>query len=137
MVPGTPMILAGALVYEWLLAKPGHELGWGTLAGLAAIMVVSQIVDIVAAVVGAERFGASKKGLAGGIVGLVVGLFLGLPGLLLGPLIGVLLGELASGKAAAAALRAAWGTLVGSAAGVAARVVAGATMLVWFVLAAR
>lgn len=137
MLPGTPLILVGAMAYEWLLAKPGHELGWGTLVGLSVIMVVSHIIDFIAAIVGANRFGASKMGLAGGVLGLCVGIFFSLPGLLLGPVLGVFLGEIASGKEPHPAFRAAWGTIVGNAAGVALRVIAGAAMLVWFTLAAR
>ena len=137
MLPGTPLILAGAISYEWLLAKSGHELGWGTLVGLSAIMVVSHIVDFIAAIVGANRFGASKMGIWGGVLGLFVGMFFSLPGLLLGPVLGVFLGELASGKEPHPAFRAAWGTIVGNAAGVAFRVIAGAAMVVWFILAAR
>ena len=137
MVPGTPLILLGAFAYEWLVAAPGRELGWAALVGLTLIMVVSHVIEFIAAVVGANRFGASKMGVWGGVAGLFIGVFFSLPGLLLGPLIGVFLGEVASGKAPRLALHAAWGTLVGSAAGVAVRVVAGALMLLWVVLAAR
>jgi len=114
MVPGTPLILTGAFVYEWMIATPGHALGWG---------------NFVAALVGANRFGASKHGVWGALIGLCVGLFFSLPGILFGPIIGVYLGELYSGKDHHVALRAAWGTLVGNAAGVVARVIAGSAML--------
>ncbi len=136
MLPGTPLILLGAFTYEWMVAAPEHKLGWATLVGLTALMVASHIVDFVAAVIGANRFGASKLGIWGGVLGLFVGVFFSLPGLLLGPLLGVFAGEMLSGKDAQGALRAAWGTLVGNAAGVAARVAVGAVMVLWFILAA-
>jgi len=135
MVPGTPLILAGAFVYEWMVATPGHNLGWGNLIGLTAVVVVSQIVEFVAALVGANRFGASKHGVWGALIGLCVGLFFSLPGILFGPIIGVYLGEFYSGKDHNVALRAAWGTLVGNAAGVVARVIAGSAMLLWIYIA--
>ena len=135
MVPGTPLMLAGALVYQWLVAVPDHRLSAGTLTGLTVLMVLSQIADLVSGMLGASRFGASKYGMWGGVAGVFVGLFLGLPGLIFGPLFGVVLGELYGGKAPQEALRAAWGTLVGSAAGIVARVIFGLAMLVWFIAA--
>ena len=134
MVPGTPLILLGACVYDWLIALPGHALGWGNLVGLAAVVCISQVIEIVAALLGASRYGASKFGMWGGVAGLFVGLFFSLPGLILGPIAGVFLGELCSGKDYNEAVRAAWGTLVGNAAGVASRVIAGGVMLLWIFL---
>jgi uncharacterized protein YqgC (DUF456 family) len=135
MVPGTPLILLGAFVYDWLVAQPGHALGWGNLLGLTAVVFVSQIVELFAALLGAKQFGASKYGVWGAFIGLFLGLFFSLPGLILGPIVGVFLGELFSGKDHREALRAAWGTLVGNAAGVASRLVAGSIMLIWIFVA--
>ena len=135
LVPGTPLILAGAFVYDWFIATPEHSLGWRNLLGLTAVVVISQIVEFVAALVGANRFGASKHGVWGALIGLCVGVFFSLPGILLGPIVGVYLGELYSGKDHKVAARAAWGTLVGNAAGVVARVIAGSAMLVWIYIA--
>lgn len=135
MVPGTPLILAGAFVYDWMVAPPGLGLDWGNLLGLTAVVVLSQIIDFVAALVGANRFGASRHGVIGAFVGLFVGLFFSLPGLLLGPIVGVYLGEMYSGKDHSEAIRAAWGTLVGNAAGVVSRVIAGSAMLLWIFIA--
>lgn len=135
MLPGTALILAGAFVYQWWVAAPGAELSQWTLWGLCGVMGVSYLLDFVSALIGANRFGASKYGIVGGILGVVVGLFFGLPGLLVGPLAGVVCGELFSGKPTREALRAAMGSLVGNAAGILARVVAGVVMVVWFVVA--
>jgi hypothetical protein len=137
MVPGTPLILLGAFVYEWVLAVPGHALGWGNLLGLTAVVCLSQVIEIFASLLGASRFGASKFGMWGAVAGLFVGLFFSLPGLILGPIAGVFLGELCSGKDYREAIRAAWGTMVGNAAGVASRVVAGALMLIWIFIALK
>lgn len=135
MVPGTPLMLSGALVYQWMIATPDHRLSAFTLTGLTLLMALSQVVDLVCGMLGASRFGASKYGMWGGLVGVCVGLFLGLPGIIFGPLVGVVAGEIYGRKAPADALRAAWGTLVGSAAGIVARVIFGLAMLIWFIAA--
>jgi len=137
MVPGTPLILLGAFIYDWLLATPGHALGWGNLLGLTAVVVLAQLVDMFAALLGASHFGASRYGIWGAFAGLFIGLFFSLPGLVLGPIAGVFLGELCSGKDSREAMRAAWGTLVGNAAGVLSRVIAGAVMILWVFLALK
>lgn len=136
MVPGTPLMLSGALVYQWMVATPDHRLSGFTLTGLTVLMALSQVVDLVCGMFGASRFGASKYGMYGGVAGVFVGLFFGLPGILFGPLCGVVAGELYGRKSPADAFRAAWGTLVGSAAGVVARVIFGLAMLIWFIAAA-
>jgi len=137
MLPGTPLILIGAFLYDWLISTPERALGWGNLLGLTAVVVVTQIIEVVAALLGARQFGASKFGIWGATAGLFLGLFFSLPGLIIGPIAGVFLGELCAGKNHKEALRAAWGTLVGNAAGVVTRVVAGSLMLGWIFLALR
>ncbi len=136
LLPGTPLILAGAFLYNFsvqrVLMQPEHALGAGTLWGLAGLMVLAHLVDFAASLIGANQFGASRSGVWGGVIGLGVGLFLGLPGMLLGPVVGVVAGELFVGKDVAAAVRAAWGTVVGTAAGTLARVSIAFLMVLWF-----
>ena len=139
LLPGTPLILAGAFFYNFsvqrLLMQPEHALGAGTLWGLAGLMVLAHLVDFGFSLVGANQFGASRRGVWGGVLGLVVCFFFGLPGMLLGPVVGVVAGEVFGGRDFAAALRAAWGTAVGTAAGTLARVSIAFLMLLWFGLA--
>jgi uncharacterized protein YqgC (DUF456 family) len=137
LLPGTTLILAGVFAYHWLVAPAGAQLSAATLWGISLIMVASHIADVASALVGAKKYGASSRGVWGGLAGLVVGLAFGLPGLLLGPILGVVAGELLSGKQPREAIASAWGTVVGNAAGILFRVVAGGTMVVWFVLAIR
>lgn len=137
MLPGTPLILIGALLYDWLISTPGHALGWANLLGLAAVVVITQVIEVLAALLGARQFGASKFGIWGAFVGLFLGLFFSLPGLIIGPIVGVFVGELCAGKPHREALRAAWGTLVGNAAGIVTRVAAGSVMLAWMFIALR
>jgi uncharacterized protein YqgC (DUF456 family) len=137
LLPGTALILCGVFAYQWLVAPVGAELSAATLWGITIVMVVSHVMDIASALVGAKRYGASSRGVWGGLAGLVVGLAFGLPGLILGPILGVVVGELLSGKTPGEAVQAAWGTVVGNAAGILLRVIAGGAMVLWFILAVR
>jgi uncharacterized protein YqgC (DUF456 family) len=137
LLPGTALILCGVFAYQWLVAPDGAQLGVLTLWGISLVMVVSHVTDIASTLIGARRYGASSHGVWGGLVGLLIGLAFGLPGLLLGPIVGVIGGEILSGKAPRAAVQSAWGTVVGNAAGILLRVVAGAAMILWFILAVR
>jgi uncharacterized protein YqgC (DUF456 family) len=136
LLPGAALILGAAFLYEWVLAEPGHTLGWVTLTGLAVLTVLSYVVDLVSAVWGAQKFGASRSGMIGGLVGLIVGLFFNLPGLILGPPLGVIAGELVAGQEFPVAVRVAWGTVVGTAAGMAVRLGIATVMVVWFLVVA-
>ena len=133
-IPGTVLILAGAVVHRWALG-PGVGVGWGTLAGLAFLMILSQGIDFLGGVAGAKYFGATRWGAIGGILGGIVGLFFGLPGLILGPVAGVLLGELLGGRGILPATRSTWGTLLGTGAAMLARVGIALVMTGWFFLA--
>ena len=50
-------------------------------------------IDPLATAVGAKRFGASRRAVAGAFVGTMVGLFFGLPGVVIGPFVGAFVGE--------------------------------------------
>jgi len=133
-IPGTALILTGAVIHRWALG-PETGAGWGTLAGLAFLMILSQIVDFLGGAAGAKYFGATRWGAIGGILGGIVGLFFGLPGLILGPLAGVLIGELLGGQGVLPATRSTWGTLLGTGAAMIARIGIAFVMVGWFLLA--
>jgi uncharacterized protein YqgC (DUF456 family) len=132
-VPGVVAIFLGALLAAWL----GHfeRIGWPSLLLLAALMLLGLIIDMVAAIVGAQRVGASRAAVIGSIGGAVVGLFFGLPGFLLGPFVGAVAGEYLHRRAADQALRVGIGTWIGLALGTLARLGVGVTMIVIFVAA--
>jgi hypothetical protein len=90
-LPGALLIFAGLLLAAW--ADGFTRVGPGTLVVIGVIGAASFGVDFVAAAIGAERAGASKRAVAGAAVGTLAGMFLGLPGLILGPLAGAVLGE--------------------------------------------
>ena len=135
LLPGTTVIL-GAAVGHHLLLGPEHSVGWWTIGGLAALVVLSFIVDFVSGAAGAKYFGATRWGALGGIVGAIVGLFFGLIGIFVGPLIGVLAGELLGGKGVLPAGKSTWGTFLGTTAGMVCKLAIGALMIAWFLVAA-
>ena len=146
-VPATLVILFGALVHELLVGF--RELSLGAWLGLGALALLAMLLDNVAALVGARRYGAGRAALwvaiLGGVLGLffgggagpsggdggglwgaflvgVWGLFFGAVGVLVLPFLLAWLFEYLSGRRPEEALRAAWGTLVGLMGGVVAKV---------------
>jgi uncharacterized protein len=95
-LPGIPLIFAGI----WLIAAVDgfRHLGKWWLICIAAIGCVGVATDLLAAVLGAKRVGASRQAIAGALIGTVIGLFFGIVGLFVGPFLGALAGELASGS---------------------------------------
>jgi hypothetical protein len=91
-LPGTVLIFAGLFVAAW--AGAFQRVGPLMLTIIGIIGAASYGVDFVAAALGAQRFGASKRAMAGAALGTLLGLFLGLPGIIAGPFIGAVLGEL-------------------------------------------
>ena len=124
LVPGTVLILCGAVLNHFLL----HSVGWPTLLVLTLLMIAAQALDIVSGSLGAKWFGATRWGA-------IVGLFFGIIGIFVGPLVGALLGELLGGKGLLPAGRSSWGTLIGTTAGVIGKFAIGAAMIIWFLIA--
>ena len=134
LIPGTVLILAGAVLHRIALGAE-HSVGWGTLAGLTFLMLVSQALELLSGSLGAKYFGATRWGAIGGILGGIVGLVFGLAGLIAGPLLGVLIGELLGGQEILPATRSTWGTLLGSTAGMIGKVLIALVMIAWFTVA--
>src|SRR5258705_3984021 len=111
--PGTIIILAGALVHRMMLG-PEKSIGWGTIAVLVLLTVVSYALDFLSGYFGARYFGATKWGMVGALLGALIGIFFGLFGLFVGPVIGAVAGEFIAGKRMIDACRAGWGSLLGN-----------------------
>lgn len=132
-LPGAPLLFAGLLVAAWV--EDFSYVAGGTLAVLGALALLTYVVDFVASALGARRFGASNRAVAGAAIGALVGIFFGLPGILLGPFVGAVVGELAGRRGARDAARAGVGATVGLALGVAAKLALAFSMLGIFALA--
>ncbi|HEX6632711.1 MAG TPA: DUF456 domain-containing protein [Usitatibacter sp.] len=92
VLPGAILVFAGLFVAAW--ADDFARVGFGGLAIVAALGLISMGVDFLGSVLGAKRVGASPQALAGAAIGAVVGIFFGIPGIVLGPFVGAVLGEL-------------------------------------------
>jgi len=91
-LPGTVLIFVGILLAAW--ADHFQRVGPLMLTIIGIIGAASYGVEFAAAAVGAQRFGASARAMAGAALGTLFGLFLGLPGLIAGPFVGAVIGEL-------------------------------------------
>src|SRR4029453_3474207 len=94
LLPGTTLILAGAVVHKLVFTEGSHTLRWWVIGGMFVLMIVSSAIDFISGAIGAKYFGATRWGAVGGLIGAIVGIFFGLPGIFIGPLVGVLAGEL-------------------------------------------
>jgi len=133
LVPGTVIILAGAILHRIMLG-PEKSIGWRTIAVLVLLTLATYALDFVRGYFGARYFGATKWGLFGAIVGALIGIFFGIAGLFIGPVIGAMLGEFVAGKRMIDAGRAGWGSLLGSLGAMIAKLVISLVMITIFFL---
>lgn len=112
LIPGSPLILAGALLYAW--HTDFKVISWGTLSILLVLVAASQILEYLASMVGAKRYGADKRGIIAALVGGLVGLFLGgIFGVIIGPFLGAVIFEMIGGRELHDSIKIGFGTLVG------------------------
>ena len=133
LLPGTLLILVAAVVHKLLLSA---ALSWAVIGWIAALWLISVIVDFACTLLGARLFGGSKWGMAGAGGGAFVGMFFSLPALLLGSILGAIAAEKIGAKRSdRAALRAGAGAAVGFMLAAAARLACAAAMIALFLLA--
>lgn len=130
-LPGIPLIFVGYVV--WGFASGWRDYGVNIIVILGVVTVVVLLLDYVAGVIGAKKYGASRWGTWGAIIGGIIGLiFFNILGLILGPLAGAVAGELFSGRTQRDAWRAGWGAFVGIMAGGLIRITVAVIMAVLF-----
>jgi len=95
VIPGSPLVLAGALLHKLLFPE---ATGWWLILVFAAAVVLAVVLEWVGGILGAKYFGSTKWGIIGALVGALVGLFFSLIGVLIGPIIGAVLFEWAFAK---------------------------------------
>ena len=132
MLPGAPLLFLGLLFGAW--AEDFRYVGLWTLLILAGMSALTYVVEFIASALGVNRFGGSRRAMAGAVFGGIVGLFLGVPGILLGPFIGAVVGELSLQRSLDQASRAGFGTVVGLAIGMAGKLAIGIAMVGLFLL---
>lgn len=132
-LPGAPLLFLGLVCIAW--AEDFAYVGAWTLGVLAALAALTYLIDIVAGLLGARRFGASPRALWGAGIGGLVGIFFGLIGVLLGPLVGAVIGQLTAVPDLMAAGRAGVGAALGLVLGAALKIAVAFMMVGIFALA--
>ncbi len=133
-VAGPPLNFLGLLLLsiakDWKVFSPGFLVLMGVLAAL------TMVLDYVLPLVGARRFGASKRGFWGALLGMIAGLLFFPPfGLLVGAFVGAVAAELTAGKNESEALKAGWGVFVGTMAALAAKLFVSGAMTYFYIKA--
>ena len=132
-LPGVPLAWAGLLLY-------GLVTGFAKVSVLAVVvfgllMLATLALDLLAPMLGASKFRASRWGLFGVFIGFIVGvIWFGLPGIIIGPLLGALAGELIAGKPGGQAFKSALGAMLGFLAGTLIKVTLVLIMLGYFIV---
>lgn len=132
-LPGAPLVFVGLLIAAWI--DDFQKVGWFPLTVLFLLMILTFVIEIAAAGLGAKRVGASKLAIFGAAVGMIVGLFFSIPGLLLGPFVGAMLGEYMSRRNWEQAGKVGFGTWIGLIVGTAGKIAVIFAMVGLFVTA--
>jgi len=129
-VPGTPLVLAAAIGHR--LYFGAHSISNAVLICLIALTAFSVLLDYLATMYGAKKFGATWRGALGAAVGGIIGAFFGLPGIIAGPFLGAMLFELIGGYKFKNASRAGLGATLGLFAGLIGKCVVCTVMILLF-----
>lgn len=115
VIPGPPI----ALISLFLVHYTGYaDFQTKTLVIYTVLIILVTVVDYIFPVMGARRFGGTKRGMWGAAIGLIAGLILfPLFGFLIGPFIGAYIAEITGGMKTEPALKAAVGSFLGILAG--------------------
>ena len=120
-LPGVPIVALGALLAAWMTKF--QELSLTPLVIVGLLTAISIVIDYVAGIVGAQKYGASRSGIWGSIIGSLIGLFFFPPlGFLIGALAGAVIAEMLIGRKLEEAIKSGFGVLVGTFGGMLAKV---------------
>ncbi|MEO0795817.1 MAG: DUF456 domain-containing protein [Verrucomicrobiota bacterium] len=137
VLPGCFIIWCGILIYKFWIPE---DYTWTFVAINALLVILAQVLDFLAGLWGARKFGASWRGGIGALIGAILGPFVlsvipGLgtvAGLILGPVIGAFLGELSAGRTIKEGGKAGVGTVVGGMVAFAMKFAIALGMVGWF-----
>jgi uncharacterized protein YqgC (DUF456 family) len=130
-LPGTPLVLAGAVAHR-IYFGPAASASNAVMLALVLLTLLALLLDVLATMLGAKKFGATWRGALGAVVGGGVGLFFSLPGIILGPFLGAMLFEWLGRKELKPAAKAGVGAVAGLLLGVAGKCALSVTMIVLF-----
>lgn len=132
VLPGIPLVYAGLILLAW--AEDFAYVGWITLSVLGLLTLLSYGIDFLATAMGARKYGASPRAVAGAAVGALVGVFFGLAGIILGPFLGAMAGEFSRRATFRTATQAGLGATLGLFFGALLKIALAFTMLGVFVV---
>ncbi len=132
VLPGVVFVFGGMLLAAWI--DDFQRIGWITLTILGFLTVLVFVIDVVAALLGAKRVGASRLAVAGAAIGTLVGMFFGIPGILIAPFVGAVIGEFMARGQLEPAARVGFGTWIGMVVGALAKLAVVLAMLGVFVI---
>ncbi|MCD5397364.1 DUF456 domain-containing protein [candidate division NPL-UPA2 bacterium] len=135
-LPGTLIILIGALIYGFF--TDFAEITVKILVFLTMLYLAGELLEYILVIVGARKFGASRKAsggaMLGGILGAILGMLAGGIGLVLGAFLGIFLGaflvEIAAGKDLSQSFKAGAGGLFGRVSATVLKVIIALVMLI-------
>jgi uncharacterized protein YqgC (DUF456 family) len=111
-LPGLPLAWLGFFIYA--IGTGWERIPVITIIVFSVLTVLLLILDLIAPVLGAKKYRASKWGVLGTFIGLMAGIIIfNVWGIILGPLAGALAGELLAGKPAGQAFKSAMGAFTG------------------------
>lgn len=95
-MPGNWLMVVAAIVYAWLIPPEARtSLSWWYVGALIGLAIVGEILEFLAAALGARQGGGSKRGaflaVLLSIPGAMLGAMLGVPVPVVGPILGVVL----------------------------------------------
>lgn len=110
-IPGTLLVLGAAVGHRVVMGPDGAS--WWVLGVMGVMTAIALVADHVAGVVGAQKLGATRRGMIGAVVGGIVGLFFGPVGILSGPFLGAFAFEWSAGREWRASAKAGVGATLG------------------------
>lgn len=132
-LPGIPLIFISIAAYGWY---EGFQIvNARFLVVMAALTILSLLVDYLSTALGASYFGSSKNGIWGAIIGTFLGLIIFAPvGIFLGPWLGASIGEYTACHDINKAMKTGIGTVIGLFSGLVFNLVLAMIMLVAFLI---
>ncbi|MEW6407263.1 MAG: DUF456 domain-containing protein [Patescibacteria group bacterium] len=127
ILPGTPLIFLGTLVYGFY--NGFEKVGILLYVVFGVLTVISLVLDHLAAVYGTKKFGGTKWGIAGAFLGGILGLVFGLFGLIFGAILGAIVFELSAGQNLKKAIKAGGGVIFGFLGGIVLKTILALTMI--------
>ena len=116
VIPGPLLSFLALIILSF--AKHWEPFSPTFLVIMAGLTLLVSLLDYVAPVFGAKKYGGSKSGVWFSALGMFLGIFFLPPwGMLIGAFAGAMAGEWLAGKEGRASLQAAWGVFVGNVVG--------------------